>query len=130
VVSTQSVISRNGQKRPGGFASLKWTGELSPHGPLFELRWTDVANVAVSPLAVVKTLDVVEHVRTCLIPGPVRTTPNSLTFQAGKEALNHCIVVTAAGTTQTATDAVLFKQCLEGITQVLRTTIGMMDQFT
>ena len=67
--------------RPFGFASIKWTGELSPHCPLFELCWTDVANVTVSALAIVKTLDVVEHVRTCLIPGPVRTTPDAFALQ-------------------------------------------------
>jgi hypothetical protein len=84
---------------PDGFASIKWTVELSSHCPFLELSWTDIANVTVSALAIVKTLNVVEHVRPCLIPSAVFTTPDSLPFQAGKEALNRGIVIAAAGTT-------------------------------
>ena len=84
---------------PNGFASIKWTVELSPHCPFLELSWADIANVTVSALAIVKTLNVVEHVRTCLIAGPVFTPLDSFPFQAGKEALNHCIVIAAAGAT-------------------------------
>jgi hypothetical protein len=94
---------------PFGFTSIKWTVELSPHCAHLELRWADITNVTVSALAIVKTFNVVEHVRTCLIPGPVLATLDPFTFQAGKEALNHRIVVTAAGTTQTAVDAMLLK---------------------
>jgi hypothetical protein len=94
---------------PIGFTSIKWTVELSPHCPLLELHWADITNVTVSALAIVKTFNVVEHVRTSLIPRPVLTTPDPFTFQAGKEALNHRIVITAAGTTQTAVDAMLLK---------------------
>lgn len=72
---------------PNGFASIKWTVELSPHCPLLELSWADITNVIVSALAVVKTLNVFEHVCTCLISGPVFTMLDSFPFQAGSDPI-------------------------------------------
>jgi len=62
-----------------------------------------------SALAIVKSFNVIEHVGTCLIPGPVLTTLDPFTLQTGKKALNYRIVVTTAGTTQTAADVMLLK---------------------
>jgi len=93
------VTGAKGRYRPAGLASIKWTVELSPHCPFLELSWTDIANIAVSSLAIIKTLNVVEHVRTCLISGTVFSTPDSLPFETCKEALNHRIVIATAGAT-------------------------------
>jgi hypothetical protein len=98
---------RSDQKH--GFASIKWTVELNPHCAFLEFSRADITNVIMPGLAIVKPLNVIEHIRWCLISGPVLTTPDTLTFQAGKEALNDGIVTTTAGTTQTAADAMLLK---------------------
>ena len=50
-----------------GFASIKWTVELSPYCPLLEIDWADITDVPVSALAIVEALDIVEHLGLCLV---------------------------------------------------------------
>ena len=62
-----------------------------------------------SVLAVVKTFNVIEHISTRLVSGPVLTPFDAFALESGEEALHHRIVVTATRTTQAAVNAMLFQ---------------------
>ena len=65
---------------PNGLASVKWTVELSPYCPFLELDWTDVTNVTMSALAIVKTFNVVEHIGTCLVSRTILASLHAFPF--------------------------------------------------
>jgi len=94
---------------PDGLTSIKWTVELSPYGPFLELDWTDITNVSMSALAVVKSFYVIEHIGARLVAGPIDAPFDTFTFYTGKEALHHRIVVTTSSTAHATADAMLFQ---------------------
>ena len=64
-----------------GLASVKRTVELSPHCPVFELNGADIADVSVAAFSVVETLDVIEHIGSCLVSGAIISPIRSFPFQ-------------------------------------------------
>ena len=105
-----SALGRNGK------APLWWTVSYSPQCPLFELDGTEVPEVTMSALAIVKALDIVEYVSSGLISSAIVTAIDPLALQQGKEALYGSIVIAVAAGTHAALDTVLLEQCLIVIT--------------
>ena len=91
---------------PFGFASIKWTVELSPYCPLLELDRANIANVSMSALTVVETFDVVEHIRSRVVSGTVVTSFDALSFERSKKAFDHRVVTAASRGTHAAGDGV------------------------
>jgi hypothetical protein len=91
-------------------APIVWTlglGSRSFSMMLLESIGTRVAERGVSPLTVVKQLDVFEHGATVLGVGAPPTAVHQLDFEGGKEAFRHRIVPAVAAAAHAAHDAVL-----------------------
>jgi hypothetical protein len=53
---------------------------ISTGGPLFERRWTDVTEITMAALAIVKALDVLEHIGSGFLASSVTHSIHSLTL--------------------------------------------------
>jgi hypothetical protein len=84
----------------------------------------------VAALAVVKYLDVVEHIRSGFFAISVTYTIDTFTFENAKEALNNRVIVAVASATHAALDTLFIKLLTEVVARVLAASITMVDEST
>ena len=101
---------------------------VSTGGHLLERRWTDVTKIAMTAFPIIKTLDVIEYIRSSFVAISVANSIHSLSFQHAEEALHDRVVIAIAATTHAALNAVRLKLIPEVIAGVLAATVTMMDE--
>jgi hypothetical protein len=84
----------------------------------------------VATLAIVKTLDVFEHIGSSFFTISVAHPIDAFSFEYAKEALDNRVVVTVTSTAHAALDTLFIKQLTVVIARVLTTSIRMMDEGT